>query len=85
MSYVPVFTPSSSRATARARRLGKQITATIEEFRRQNPGLSPLEINQALWLVRAESGRRKPAILAVLVAVMLLLIGILVFLADYQP
>ncbi len=75
MSYV--FVPSAP--SERAQRLATRLAATIDEFRRGDPGVSGTEIQQALRLAAQQSGGTKVP-MAIAIAVSLLLgVGVLFF------
>lgn len=78
MSFVPVFVPPPP--SARARGLGRQLVETIENFRRQHPGTSTTDVQQALRLAESEVGTNRTLILAVVVGLLVLLGGVALFL-----
>jgi hypothetical protein len=81
MSFVPVSTYVPPPPSPQARELSAKISATIEEFRRENPGTSPADVEQALRLAAPSVATNRTvamvaiglAILAVLGTVFLLL------------
>ncbi len=77
MTFVPVVvnppTPSS-----RANELGKRLTETIDGFRQENPGVSSVEIRQALSLATRGTGSDRSAVAAA-IAVAFLVLGLAVF------
>jgi hypothetical protein len=78
MSFVPVFVPPPP--SARTKRLAAEIDRTVDGFRRKEPGTSESEVRRALQLAgrRAAGGGERTVALAV--AIVMLLGGLLFFL-----
>ena len=73
MSYVPVTTYVPPPPSPLAQELGRRIGATIDQFSNENPGLSTIEIQQALQLAARQGGtnRAMAMILAALIGLLL--------------
>jgi hypothetical protein len=74
MTFVYVPPPPSERA----RRLGRELLQTIEQFRRSNPGTTSLEIRQAARIAQREAGAGRRPLLVMLALGVALLLGLLV-------
>ena len=79
MSYVPVTPYIPPPPSPLAQELGRRITELIDQFSRENPGLSAVEIRQGLQLAAKQrcTGRAMALVLALLIG--LLLFGVLGF------
>ena len=78
MIFVP-FVPSPP-PSPRAQELGRRVRETVDDFKRDNPGLKEEEIRQAMHLAMqgtGEAGKRVAVALAVGLA-LLVLLGFLV-------
>ena len=76
MGFVP-FVPAPP-PSEKAHELGRKLAEVIRNFRRDNPGISALEIRQAFQLALTEIGIKSPAASIALIAGIALL-GIMAF------
>ena len=62
-----------------AQELGRRITELIDQFSRENPGLSAVEIHQGLQLAAKQRGTSRAMALVLALLIGLLLSGVLFF------
>jgi hypothetical protein len=79
MSFVPVTTIVPPQPSARARELGRKIAVVIEEFRREDPGTTAIDVQQALQLARENAGANRVVPMVVVGVILLVVLGILAF------
>jgi hypothetical protein len=75
MTYVPVV--PSAPPSPRARELGSRLEEVINTFRAENPGLSNLEIRQAMALATKGAGKVNQALVLALAIGLLFIFAIL--------
>ena len=80
MSFVPVTTYVPPPPSPLAQELGRRISATIDQFSNENPGLSTVEIQQALQLAARQRGTNRTMAMILAALIGLLLVGVLAFL-----
>ncbi len=76
MTYVPVV--PSAPPSPRASELGSRLEEVINAFRAENPGLTDLEIRQAVDLATSGAGKTQRTVMLV-VSIWFLALGFLVF------
>ena len=64
MSFVPVITPPPAPPSPRAQELGYRLSALIEQFQREHPEMSAIEVRQALQLASTRQGVSSAAMIA---------------------
>ena len=74
MSFVPVTSYIPPPPSPLAQELGRRLTGLIDQFALENPGLSTVEIHQALQLAAKARGTNRA-----MAVVLALLIGALAF------
>jgi len=79
MSFVPVTVYVPPPPSPLAQELGRQIAVLIDQYSRENPGLTTAEINQALQLAARRSGTSKATTVILAVLVGLTVLGLLFF------
>ena len=79
MSFVPVTTYVPPPPSPLAQELGRRIAATIDQFSNENPGLSSVEIQQALQLAARQRGTNQAVALILALVIGLVLAGVLAF------
>jgi hypothetical protein len=80
LSFVPIIVTPPPPPSPQAQELGRRVQALIEQFRMEHPGLSSLEVNQALQLARPRTTQSRMIVAALLTAILLLGILLLMFL-----
>ena len=79
MSIVPVTTYVPPPPSPLAQELGRRISELIDQFQRENPGLSAVDIRRALQLAATQRGSNRAMAVGLALLVGLLLLGVLLF------
>lgn len=70
MTYVPGAVPPAP--SPRARELGRRLTETIDDFRREHPGTSKADIGQAVSLATRAGTRGRATVFALVLGLAIL-------------
>ena len=79
MSFVPVTPYIPQPPSPLAQELGRRIGGLIDQFSAENPGLSTIEIQQALQLVARQRGTSRAMATVMVLLIGLILLGVLAF------
>ena len=87
LAFVPYVPQVPQAPSPRAETLAQRLADTIHQFQQQNPGLSPLEVRQAVQLALSRTSRGAgpaPQVVAVLVGLVVAGLGLALALGTRQ-
>ena len=79
MAYIPVTVHVPQPPSPLAQELGRRIGDLIEQFSGENPGLSALEVQQALQIAAQQRGTSRAMATVMALLIGMLLLGVLAF------
>jgi hypothetical protein len=79
MSFVPIIVIPPPPPSPRAQELARRISELIEQFRREHPGASGMEVRQALQLASPRSEAAQRLLVATVLGTALLVLGVILF------
>ena len=79
MSFVPVTPYIPQPPSPLAQELGRRIGGLIDQFAAENPGLSTVEIQQALQVAAQQHGTSRATAMVLALMIGLVLAGVLAF------
>jgi len=79
MSFVPVTPYIPQPPSPLAQELGRRIGGLIDQFSAENPGLSTIEIQQALQIAAQQRGTSRAMATVLVLLIGLVLVGVLMF------
>jgi hypothetical protein len=79
MSFVPVTPYIPQPPSPLAQELGRRIGGLIEQFSADNPGLSTVEIQQALQIAARQRGTSRAVATVLALSIGMILLGVLLF------
>ena len=79
MAYIPVTVHVPQPPSPLAQELGRRIGELIDQFSSNNPGLSTIEIQQALQIAAQQRGTNRAMATVLVLLIGLILLGVLAF------